>query len=109
MSNIIKSAKENVKKLTKIIQNKPDKPETKDSVKLDKKSFHNHMKTKNEFYEPDELILGDDFAVFDFAWMSEKDTFFEAMENICTHYNYDIDKDNKYRVVVINLNHSVGG
>lgn len=71
------------------------------TVKFDQKEFHKHMRGKLQTWEPIQVQLGDNFAVFTFRFKYKCEEALKSLKSYLEYYDYTMAFENE-RLVIIN-------
>jgi hypothetical protein len=68
---------------------------------IQKPNFHAHMKEKARMWKPYLVILGKDFAMFEFHNERERDVCFNNVSNYLGSYDYEAYTGGREQLVIV--------
>ena len=63
--------------------------------------FEQHMREKARMWKPFTLIIGEDFAVFEFDNVKERSTVVAGLAHYASSYGYDYSMGDREQLVIV--------
>lgn len=69
---------------------------------MDKEQFVKHMQDKADYWKTYDVVIGEDFAVFDFNYKYQAKDAWKNLEHYATYYGYNCAYSGNDKIVIIN-------